>query len=87
MQPTHKDPKMFSLRCKLGKEKEAVLSLINKFIFFKGKPGHQLLISSASHIEKFPGYIYVEAENEACVRKACTDLKSVSFGNGNRNHI
>ncbi len=78
---------MFSLRCKLGKEKEAVLSLMNKYLFFRGKPGHQLLISSASHIEKFPGYVYVEAENEACVRKACTDLKSVSFGNGNRNHI
>jgi transcription elongation factor SPT5 len=77
---------MFAVKCKLGKEKEVVISLLNKF-FFYCQTANSLRIYSASHIEKFPGYIYIEADNEAQVRIACKDLNALSFGNANRHYV
>jgi len=61
--PTMDDPKLFACRCKPGLEKESVIQIINKFLMYGGQS-----IYSATFIEKFPGFIYVEADKEIHVR-------------------
>jgi hypothetical protein len=55
MLPSMSDPKVFAVRCKIGMEKETTITIMNKFIHLMGTP-KELLIYSASFIEKFPGY-------------------------------
>ena len=55
--PRMSDPKLFACPCKPGMEKETVAQIMNKFLMNKN-----LSIYSAAFIEKFPGYIYIEAD-------------------------
>ena len=68
------DPKMFAARCKPGMEKETVAQILNKFLMHKN-----LHIFSATFVEKFPGYIYIEAEREIHVKDAIGDLNGTTF--------
>lgn len=64
-----RDPKVFAVRCREKMEREAVFKLMYKFNFFMGKK-EELMIFSASSIDKFPGYVYIESKNEVNVRTA-----------------
>jgi hypothetical protein len=68
------DPKVFACRCKPGMEKESVIQIINKFLMYGGQS-----IYSATFIEKFPGFIYVEADKEIHVRQTIQDLEGFDF--------
>ena len=35
LQPTHKDPKLFSVGCRLGSERKAAYQLMNKYLVLK----------------------------------------------------
>eukprot|EP00850_Spirogloea_muscicola_P005726 SM000026S08975 [mRNA] locus=s26:804898:812869:+ [translate_table: standard] len=88
--PDVKDPKLWMLRCKVGPsyenpsrnglhcpqghEREAVVSLMQKFINLD-TPGQRLLIKSAVARDDLKGFIYVEAERESHVRQACKGLR------------
>lgn len=68
--PTLKDPKVFAVKCREGMERDSVLKLIHKFSFLLGKKNQEMNISSASSIDKFPGWVYIESKNEVNVRNA-----------------
>ena len=72
--PSLKDPKLFSIRCKRGAEKDTVLSIANKYNYLKGSKGSIEMIS-ASAIDKTPGSIYIEAVNKWHIEKICKDIK------------
>ena len=72
--PSMEDPKMFAARCRTGQEKETVAQIMNKFLMKKN-----LQIHTATFIEKFPGYIYIEAEREIHVREAIKDLTGTTI--------
>ena len=71
-----KDPKVWSVRCKNGLERQLVLQLMNKFIVL-GKEKKPIKITSAYCNEHALGYIYIEARMEAFVREAISGLTGV----------
>lgn len=66
--PTIVDPKLFLVRVKRGKERDAAMSLLKKY-FMKEHTADSLYIQSAIFVENLSGYIYVEAFKENYVRK------------------
>lgn len=68
--PGDEDPKLFAVRCKENMERDSVLKLINKFMYFKIQNNEDLKIFSVSSIEKFPNYVYIESKSEVNVRNA-----------------
>ena len=68
------DPKVFAVTCKPGMEKDTVVQVLNKFLMTQ-----TLQFYSAAFIEKFPGYLYFEADKEIHVRDAVKDMVGTSF--------
>jgi hypothetical protein len=64
-----RDPKVFAVKCREKMERDAVLKLMHKYNYFMGKK-EELMIFSASFIDKFPGFVYIESKNEVNVRTA-----------------
>lgn len=71
--PSVKDPKLWMIKCQIGREREAVICLMQKYI----DKGSQLQIKSAVALDHLKNYIYVEAEKESHVREACNGLRSI----------
>lgn len=71
--PCVKDPKLWLVKCAIGREKEVAACLMQKYI---DKPG-ELQIFSAVAVDHLESYIYVEAYKEAHVREACKGLRFV----------
>ena len=71
LQPTLDDPKLWLVKCKIGKERESVENLYHKY-FAHNKPKKDLVIKilSAASFDSLKGYIYIEAFKEANVREA-----------------
>lgn len=76
LQPSLQDPKMWMVRTKPGKEKEAILHLMNRF-FLKRELEEPMYIFSATAPEHTPGYIYVEAMKAESVRAAVHGVPNV----------
>lgn len=70
------DPKIFSVRCRFGEEKDTVIQIMNKTIMTDCR-----YIYSATFIEKFPGYLYIEADRELHVRETIKDLSGCLIKN------
>ena len=68
--PTLKDPKLFSVKCIIGAEREMALCLGNKYSELKGT-SDEIRIISVNALDKIQGSIYVEAINKYDVEKAC----------------
>ena len=80
LHPTVRDPKLWLVTVKLGKERETVVCLMQKMINLRkqGKPPMPILSSiTQDHLK---GYIYVEAEREDQVRKALQGMRHVYHG-------
>jgi len=77
LHPTVRDPKLWLVTVKIGKERETVVCLMQKTINLakQGKPAMQIL--SAVSQDHLKGYIYVEAEREDYVRKALQGMRHV----------
>ena len=75
--PSEKDPKIFAVKCKGGLEKEACVSLLRKAHELKGT-SHEIMIFSASAIEKIPCHVFIEAYQEMHVRIACDGLLALN---------
>lgn len=76
--PSLKDPKLFSVRCKGGSERETAISLMNKMLAYKGTK-NELNIFSASALDKFPSFIFIEAHRDFHVKEAIKGLKSLNI--------
>lgn len=75
-QPTSSDPKLWMVKCKMGKEKDNAFTLLKKY-FFNNKQ-YDLKIQSAFAIDSLKGYFYVEAFKEADVSAAIAGMSNVN---------
>ncbi|KAI0497125.1 hypothetical protein KFK09_023453 [Dendrobium nobile] len=70
--PSVKDPKLWLVKCAIGRERETAMCLMQKFI---DRPGLQ--IRSVVALDYLKNYIYVEADKEAHVKEACKGLRTI----------
>ncbi|KAB1220919.1 hypothetical protein CJ030_MR3G026798 [Morella rubra] len=71
--PSVRDPKLWMVKCAIGREREAVFCLMQKSI----DRGPELQITSAVALDHLKNYIYVEACKEAHVKEACKGLRNI----------
>lgn len=76
-QPNSDDPKLWLVKTKLGKERESVLTLFNKFFSYNKSDKNKLKIFSALSFDSLKGYIYIEAFKEANVKEAISGISSI----------
>lgn len=81
------DPKLFLVKCKIGKEREVCEILYNKYFTYNRKElnlpyEEKIKIFSVFSFDSLKGFIYVEAYNATHVRQACKNISSV-FENDN----
>ena len=71
MQHSIYDHQMFTVQCKVGKEEEVAMSILNKSAYYQQtkKPGYKIEITSALSLKKkYPGKIFVQAPSEAAIK-------------------
>ncbi|KAE9608921.1 hypothetical protein Lal_00020321 [Lupinus albus] len=73
--PSVRDPKLWMVKCAIGRERETAVCLMQKYI----DKGSELQIRSVIALDHLKNYIYVEADKEAHVREACKGLRNI-FG-------
>ncbi|KAF9598274.1 hypothetical protein IFM89_026209 [Coptis chinensis] len=71
--PSVKDPKLWIVKCLIGHEREAAVSLMQKSF----NKGSVVQIRSVIALDHLKNYIYVEADKEAHVKEACKGLRSI----------
>ncbi|KAJ4845522.1 hypothetical protein Tsubulata_013044 [Turnera subulata] len=76
--PSVRDPKLWMVKCVLGREREVALCLMQKYI----DKGPEVQIRSTIALDHLKGIIYVEAEKEAHVREACKGLNNIYLNQG-----
>jgi transcription elongation factor SPT5 len=74
--PDVSSPKLWLVRCRIGKEKELVFNLMRKFLMNEYKE-NPLIITSAVWRENLKGFIYVEAHKQAHVQQALENMNGV----------
>ena len=78
-----RDPKLYLVKCKLGKERETVICLMQKAKTLADQSADGttaaagFLLKSASCQDHLKGYIYVEAERKPHVRMALKGLRNI----------
>ncbi|XP_011047385.1 PREDICTED: putative transcription elongation factor SPT5 homolog 1 [Populus euphratica] len=73
--PSVRDPKLWMVKCAIGRERETAVCLMQKYI----DKGSELQIRSVVALDHLKNYIYIEADKEAHVREACKGLRNI-FG-------
>jgi len=63
--PSVRDPKLWMVKCAIGRERETAVRLMQKYI----NMGSDLQIRSVIALDHLKNYIYVEADKEAHVRE------------------
>ncbi len=76
LQPSLLDPKLWMVKTKPGKEREAVVHIMNRF-FLKRELGESLNIYSVVAPDHTKGFIFVEADKEPHVRAAIHGIPNV----------
>ncbi|KAK0576829.1 hypothetical protein LWI29_023963 [Acer saccharum] len=71
--PSVRDPKLWMVKCAIGREREAAVCLMQKCI----DRGPEMQIRSAVALDHLKNYIYVEADKEAHVKEACKGLRNI----------
>ncbi|GFZ09898.1 global transcription factor group A2 [Actinidia rufa] len=71
--PSVRDPKLWMVKCAIGREREAAVCLMQKSL----DKGSELQIRSAIALDHLKNYIYVEADKEAHVKQACNGLRVI----------
>eukprot|EP01105_Mastigella_eilhardi_P026349 TRINITY_DN7567_c0_g1_i1.p1 TRINITY_DN7567_c0_g1~~TRINITY_DN7567_c0_g1_i1.p1 ORF type:complete len:1185 (-),score=297.14 TRINITY_DN7567_c0_g1_i1:62-3595(-) len=74
--PSVNDPKLWVVKCKIGKERELVIGLMQRYLE-KRETIDALQIKSAIAPDNVKGYFYVEAEKEAHAVAAVNGLSNV----------
>ncbi|XP_022773329.1 putative transcription elongation factor SPT5 homolog 1 [Durio zibethinus] len=73
--PSVRDPKLWMVKCAIGRERETAVCLMQKYI----DKGSELQIRSVIALDHLKNYIYIEADKEAHVREAVKGLRNI-FG-------
>ncbi|KDP43057.1 hypothetical protein JCGZ_25243 [Jatropha curcas] len=71
--PSVRDPKLWMVKCAIGRERETAVCLMQKCI----DKGSELQIRSAIALDHLKNYIYIEADKEVHVREACKGLRNI----------
>ncbi|KAJ7965435.1 Transcription elongation factor SPT5 [Quillaja saponaria] len=71
--PSVRDPKLWMVKCAIGREREVAVCLMQKYI----DKGPELQIRSVVALDHLKNYIYVEADKEAHVREACKGMRNI----------
>ncbi|XWS23610.1 hypothetical protein CRYUN_Cryun28dG0029600 [Craigia yunnanensis] len=71
--PSVRDPKLWMVKCAIGRERETAVCLMQKYI----DKGSELQIRSVIALDHLKNYIYIEADKEAHVREAVKGLRNV----------
>ncbi|XP_073129582.1 putative transcription elongation factor SPT5 homolog 1 [Henckelia pumila] len=71
--PSVRDPKLWMLKCEIGREREVAVCLMQKCI----DKGSEVQITSAIALDHLKNYIYVEAHQEAHVREAVKGMRNI----------
>ncbi|XP_039062437.1 putative transcription elongation factor SPT5 homolog 1 isoform X2 [Hibiscus syriacus] len=71
--PSVRDPKLWMVKCAIGRERETAVCLMQKFI----DKGTEMQIRSVIALDHLKNYIYVEADKEAHVRQAVKGLRNI----------
>eukprot|EP01135_Chromosphaera_perkinsii_P005299 Nk52_evm7s335 gene=Nk52_evmTU7s335 len=77
--PSVRDPKLWLVKCQIGRERAAVFALMRKYIE-KESAGTPLQVKSFSAPQHVKGYIYVEAHKQSHVKAAIQGLQVLSLG-------
>uniref|UniRef100_A0A1J3FXK4 Transcription elongation factor SPT5 n=1 Tax=Noccaea caerulescens TaxID=107243 RepID=A0A1J3FXK4_NOCCA len=71
--PSVRDPKLWMVKCAIGREREVAVCLMQKFI----DRGSDLQIRSVVALDHLKNYIYVEADKEAHVKEAIKGMRNI----------
>ncbi|KAF3653304.1 putative transcription elongation factor SPT5 -like protein 1 [Capsicum annuum] len=71
--PSVRDPKLWMVKCAIGREREVAVCLMQKAI----DRGPELQIRSVVALDHLKNYIYIEADKEAHVREACKGMRNI----------
>ncbi|XP_010530229.1 PREDICTED: putative transcription elongation factor SPT5 homolog 1 isoform X1 [Tarenaya hassleriana] len=71
--PSVRDPKLWMVKCVIGREREVAVCLMQKFI----DRGSDLQIRSVIALDHLKNYIYVEADKEAHVKEAIKGMRNI----------
>ncbi|KAA3453757.1 Global transcription factor group A2 isoform 1 [Gossypium australe] len=71
--PSVRDPKLWMVKCAIGRERETAVCLMQKCI----DKGSELQIRSVIALDHLKNYIYIEADKEAHVREAVKGLRTI----------
>ncbi|KAL8059507.1 hypothetical protein ABFX02_03G092200 [Erythranthe guttata] len=71
--PSIRDPKLWMVKCAIGREREVAVCLLQKCI----DKGPELQIRSVVALDHLKNYIYIEADKEAHVREAIKGLRNI----------
>ncbi|XP_074276661.1 protein RNA-directed DNA methylation 3 isoform X2 [Silene latifolia] len=74
--PSIVEPIIWKVKCKVGREKNVVFCLIQKYVDLKVL-GTKLQIISTFAVEHIKGFVFVEAEKQSDVTEACYQLADV----------
>ncbi|KAL9224359.1 hypothetical protein vseg_000402 [Gypsophila vaccaria] len=74
--PSVVEPKIWKVKCKVGREKNVVFCLIQKYLDLKVL-GTKLQIISTFSVEHVKGFVFIEAEKQSDVAEACYQLADV----------
>ena len=77
LHPTVKDPKLWMVTVKQGKERETVVCLMQKAINLHKLGKGAMAIKSAAAQDHLKSYVYVEADREDHVKKALAGMRHV----------
>ncbi|KAG4101159.1 transcription elongation factor Spt5 [Neocallimastix lanati (nom. inval.)] len=76
LMPDVKDPKLWCIRCKPGKERDIVFNMMRKY-FDMEYSQHPVQILSIFTRDNLKGYLYVESESKAFVQRAIEQTNNV----------
>lgn len=81
--PSVRDPKLYTIPCKMGTEQETVVALMSKSVSLanEGKP---LKIKSAFYNPSIRGFVYIESYKEDYVVAACQGLRNLVMFRGKK---
>ena len=74
--PSIQDPKLCMLKCKAGREKEIVFTLMKKFFHLQAT-NKALKIHSVFYRDRIPGYVYIEGDTQAHIESCIQGLNYV----------
>ncbi|CAA0831668.1 Putative transcription elongation factor SPT5 homolog 1 [Striga hermonthica] len=71
--PSVRDPKLWMVKCAIGREREVAVCLMQKCI----DRGPEMQIRSVIALDHLKNYIYIEADKEAHVREAVKGMRNI----------